>query len=156
MDKVTQEKRVIHSLKELTPEEKQQAYQLPRKVGMIAFLIEIFVITAFGLYPSLSHGMDWFSTDLIIETGFVVISIGFVMSYALSKSLSSLGIVWLEKSYMHPNYGSTNQPFSRSESHSYHSQSYSSHMSINPSSGHSMVGSSRTDTSGNPFGSRSW
>ncbi len=156
MDKAHQEKRVIHSLKELTQEEKQHAYKLPRKVGMIAFLIEIFVIIAFGLYPDLNYGNDLFSTTLIIEIALVAMSIVFLMSFALSKSLSSLGIVWLEKSYMHSNYESTNQPFSRSESHSYHSQSYSSHMSINPSSGHSMVGSSRTDTSGNPFGSRSW
>ncbi|MCR9192609.1 MAG: hypothetical protein NXI01_08115 [Gammaproteobacteria bacterium] len=156
MDKAAQEKCVIHSLKELTQEERQQAYKLPRKAGMIAFLIEIFVITAFGLYPHSSHGIDWSSVDLIIETGFVVMSTGAVISLTLKKSLSSLGLVLLDKMYMNPSFGETNQPFSRSQSHSCHSQSYSGHMSINPSSGHSMVGSSRTDTSGNPFGSRSW
>ena len=156
MDKAAQEKRVIHSLKELTQEEKQQAYKLPRKAGMIVFLIEVFVIIAFGLYPHSRHGIDWSSVDLIIETGFVVMSTGAVISLTLKKSLSSLGLVLLDQIYMDPTYGETNQPFSRSGSNSHHSQSYSSHMSINPSSGHSMVGSSRTDTSGNPFGSRSW
>lgn len=156
MDKAAQEKRVIYSLKELTQEEKQQAYKLPRKLGMIAFLIEIFVIIAFGLYPHSSHGIDWSSVDLIIETSFVVMSTGAVISLTLKKSLSSLGLVLLDKIYMDPTYGESNQHFSRSESRSYHSHSYHGHMSINPSSGHSMVGSSRTDTSGNPFGSRSW
>jgi hypothetical protein len=86
-----------------------------------------------------------------------LVSFGLGSSFGFDLMLSDLGYALSLEHYEGADFSSRNQPFSSNESPSYHrSNHYSTHVSINPSSGRPMSGSSGMDVSGNPYGTRSW
>lgn len=120
-------------------------------IGLILYVLFVFSLGSLAfddLFP------------LIIFFGvFVCAPVALARFWVLSKFGYALPFHLISKYAKNPafysDFNHTNTSFHSHDSSS-HSYSNSYHSSINPSSGLPMCGSSGIDTSGNPYGSRSW
>ncbi|KTC80114.1 MULTISPECIES: hypothetical protein [Legionella] len=147
---------IIRSIDELSAAEQKQIRLASLGIGSLVLLIEVLAFLAFGAFPSNSGSLFFYCADWFLFVAVPLASYGLGSSFGFVLMLSDLGYA-LSLGHGGSDSSSLNQPFSSNESPSYHrSNNYGSHVSINPSSGRPMSGSSGMDISGNPYGTRSW
>ncbi|MGM9451936.1 hypothetical protein ACTAZI_01235 [Legionella bozemanae] len=147
---------IIRSIDELSTAQQKQIRLASLGIGSLVLLIEILAFLAFGAFPSNSGSLFFYCADWFLFVAVPLASYGLGSSFGFVLMLSDLGYA-LSLGHGRSDSSSLNQPFSSNESPSYHrSNNYGSHVSINPSSGRPMSGSSGMDNSGNPYGTRSW
>lgn len=157
MEKNNKGQLMIRSIRELDSSQQRQVRLAAIAVGSLVFLIYALTILLVDALPDLS---DPFGAVCIHSTLLLVFAVLAIYQGGLAGCylmLSDLGFALPTRQQLWADTLTAQQSFSSdSETHYPSSQTYSSHMSINPSSGLPMSGSSGMDTSGNPFGTRSW
>ena len=148
---------MIRSIRELDSSQQRQVRLAAIVVGSLVFLIYVLVILLLDDLPSLNDPLGALcihSTLLLLVAGVAIHQGGLagcrLMLADLGFALPTQQQLWVETLTTHQSFSSD------VETHYPSSHTYSSHVSINPSSGLPMSGSSGMDTSGNPFGTRSW
>lgn len=148
---------MIHSLDELSLEQRKKLRLASMGIGALVFLIVVLIVLCFGGFPSNKGSLLFYCTDWLLFLVSPLAAFGLAASFGFDLMLSDLGFAL---SYGYPggsDSSSQNPTFSSHESPSYSRLNhYGSSVSINPSSGRPMSGSSGMDTSGNPYGTRSW
>lgn len=149
---------VIHSLAEMPVSERRQVYLATAGIGSLVLVAAILAYLCL-YFPNNHHSDILFRRDAWSLRAFLGAYIFLIGSYVgFLLALRDLGYNY--KGFHHHRFESSYQSnaFSSSDSSTiFHSSSHSSsYMSINPGSGLPMCGSSGMDTSGNPYGTRSW
>lgn len=157
MEKNHKREIVIHSLDELSPEQRKKLRLASMGIGSLVLLIVVLLFLCFGAFPSNKGSLFFYCIDWLLFLVSPLAAFGLAASFGFDLMLSDLGFALAYGYHGGSDSSSINQPFSSHDSPSYHSSShYGSSVSINPSSGRPMSGSSGMDTSGNPYGTRSW
>jgi len=144
---------MIHSLDELPQALRKQIHLASLVAGSLVLLIAVLAFLVFGSFPSKHNSLFFYCTDWLLFVVTPLGAFGLGACFGFELMLARLGYGLSFGSYS----ASLNQPFSSYDSPNYHhANNYSSPVSINPSSGRPMSGSSGMDISGNPYGSRSW
>lgn len=157
MEKNYKGQMMIRSLDELPPEQRKKLRLASMGIGSLALLIVVLMFLCFGDFPSNKGSLFFYCTDWFLFLVSPLAAFGLGASFGYDLMLSDLGFAFSFGSYGGSDSSSLNQPFSSHESPNYHrSNHYGSSVSINPSSGRPMSGSSGMDISGNPYGTRSW
>lgn len=156
MEKNHKGQSIIHSIEELRPSQRNQVKRAAIGIGFLMVLIFGLLLLLFDISPAYKSSLFEGNIQLILllASGVTAFDLGYKLGFYMK--VADLGYALVS----HPSadyYRSPNQAFSSSDSprHSY-SSFHSSSVSINPASGRSMSGSSGVDTSGNPYGTRSW
>lgn len=148
---------IIHSINELPLDEKKMVRLGAIGGGALVLAIYFPVLLLLGVGPSRQDPLFASCIDLGLVLAWAI-GLGSqgvywgrrLMAANLGYAFPARRQIWGDSSYQHPS-------FSSSEDVHYASASrYESHMSINPSSGLPMSGSSGIDIRGNPYGSSSW
>lgn len=146
---------LIYSLNDVRPSILLNA---KRTAHLIGFLISLVVVLGCLVFDFFAHGskellflcIDWF---LMLATPIGAYLVGYL--FGLKIALWEKGFAFVD-GYVLGEGSSLHMNHSNSSSSACHGYSYSSSLSINPSSGRPMSGSSGVDTYGNPYGTRSW
>jgi hypothetical protein len=148
---------MIRSLDEISPEQRKKLHLASMGIGSLTLLIAVLIFLCFGKFPSNEGYLFFYCMDWIFLIVAPFAAFGFGACFGSDLMLSDLGFAFSYGYHGGSDSSSLNQAFSSHESSSFpHSSHYGSHASINPSSGRPMSGSSGMDTSGNPYGTRSW
>ena len=148
---------MIRSLEELSPEQRKKLRLASMGIGSLVLLIVVLLFLCFGDFPSYKDSLFFYCLDWLLLIATPVASFAVGASFGFDLMLSDLGFAFSFESYGGSDSSSLNQRFSSHDSPHYHrSNHYGSSVSINPSSGRPMSGSSGMDSSGNPYGTRSW
>ena len=148
---------MIRSIRELDSSQQRQVRLAAIAVGSLVFLIYVLVILLIDDLPDLSAPFWSVCIHSTLLFVFAILAIHRGGLVGCHLMLADLGFALPTRQQQWADTLTTQQAFSSDiETHYSSSQTYSSHMSINPSSGLPMSGSSGMDTSGNPFGTRSW
>lgn len=148
---------IIHSINELPSDAKGLIRLGAIGGGALVLAVYFSILLLFGVGPNKNDPL-------------FVCCVDFGIIFAWAFALCSQGVYWGRRlmaadcGYVLPTrqqsfaYEASHKPsFSSGDAVHYASSSaYNNHMSINPSSGFPMSGSSGIDTHGNPFGTRSW
>jgi hypothetical protein len=152
MEKNHKGQAIIHSLDELTLDQRKQIRLASRGVGLLALVVVLLAYLAFGSFPSKSDSLFFYCIDWLLFVAKPLAAFGFGACIGFDLMLSDLGFVLSFGHRIGVDSSSLNQCFSSDNSPNYYrSSNYSTHVSINPSSGRPMSGSSGMDSSGNPW-----
>ena len=157
MQKNNKGQTIIHSVSELSAEERQLVRLGSIGGGALVLAIYFPILLLFGIGPSKDAPLFVCCVDfgIIFVWAFVLCSHGIywgrrLMAADLGYALPTRQQNWAYKASQYPSFSSGDAV------HYASARTYNSHTSINPSSGFPMSGSSGIDTHGNPFGTRSW
>lgn len=148
METKNNESVIISSVDELRPSLRIKVKKSAHLIGFLTALVVVLGLFAFDIYPMFFLNKDWL---LMIAIPLWFYCMGYLLGWNLA--LWDLGYVL---GGVYSSKGLSSEQGSNDSSTAYHGCSYSSSVSINPSSGHPMSGSSGIDTYGNPYGTRSW
>lgn len=148
---------VIHSIEELRPSQRRQVDRVAIGIGLLCALIYFLCFFLGGLVPDTSPPLIFSCISWFLFFAGAIVPFVFGRDFGLRMKLADMGYAFPKRHYAADYYRSPNQPFSSNDSPRYTASSFhSSTVSINPSSGQPMSGSSGMDISGNPYGTRSW
>ena len=154
MEKKAKKRVLISSVEDLRPSLRKKAQRAAYLIGVLALSLVLLGFLIFDVYP---RDKDLFflcgNWLLMISTPLAAYGMGYL--FGLNVALWNMGFAFAQE-YVVDENGMHLPNFSNSEASGYRGYSIGSSVSINPSSGLPMSGSSRVDTHGNPYGSRSW
>ena len=154
MEKKSKERVLVSSVEDLRPSLRFKAQRAANLIGFLALSVVLLAFLAFDVYPK---NKDLFflcgNWLLMISTPIAAYIMGYLLG--LNVALWDMGFAFAQ-GYAVDENGMHLSNFSHSEASGYGGYSIGSSISINPSSGLPMSGSSGVDTHGNPYGSRSW
>lgn len=156
MEKTNNKRTLIYSVNELRPSLRIKVQRIAHLFGFLAFLVVGLAFLAFGIYPK-GNDLFFLCGDWLLMLGIPLAAYG--MGYLLGWNIAlwDLGFVLFQGYPIGDSSLSNHHQHSGNNTTSaYHGYSYSSSVSINPSSGRPMSGSSGVDTYGNPYGTRYW
>lgn len=142
---------MIRSVRNLDSSQQRKVHMASIVVGSLVFLIYVLMLLLTDGSPG-GLPMDWI---FVVVFGFVALYFGglagrHLMVYDLGFALPTRQQAWADTlAKSHSFYANEAALYPTTDS-------YSNDMSINPSSGLPMSGSSGMDTSGNPFGTNAW
>ena len=156
MGKHRNEKELIYSLNDVRPSILLSAKRTAHLIGFLVSLIVVLGCLAFDFFSHASKELlflcaDWF---LILATPFGAYLVGYL--FGLKIALWDKGIALVDGYGASGEGSSLHMNDSNGSSSAYRGYNFGSSVSINPSSGRPMSGSSGVDTYGNPYGTRSW
>ncbi|WP_298624829.1 hypothetical protein [uncultured Legionella sp.] len=154
MENTNNKRTLIYSVNELRPSLRIKVQRTAHLVGFLALLVVSFAFLAFGIYPK-GNDLFFLCGDWLLMIGIPLASYGMGYLLGWNSALWDLGFV-LFQGYSVGDGSNHHMHSGNDTTHAYHGHSYSSSVSINPSSGRPMSGSSGVDTYGNPYGTRSW
>jgi hypothetical protein len=144
---------VIHSFDELPQGLQKQIRLASLQFGTLVLLIAVLAFLAFGTFPNKHNSLFFYCIDWLLFVASPLGAFGVGACIGFELMLARLGFALPHGPYS----PSLNQSFSSYDSPNFqHVQNYGSPVSINPSSGRPMSGSSGVDIAGNPYGTRSW
>ena len=155
MENKKNKKKAMYAWSEIRPSLRIKAQRMAHLIGFLASLVVVLGCIAFDFFSPRNHDLLFLCIDwlLMIATPLGAYGIGY--AFGLQIALLDMGILVID---CHPadNHLShqTNHP--NGSSNVYRGYNFGSSVSINPSSGRPMSGSSGVDIYGNPYGSRSW
>src|SRR3546814_608853 len=146
---------LIYSVDEIRPSLRIKVQRAAHLMGFLVALAVVSAFLAFDFFPKQNHRfflyIDWVLEICAPLAAYVV---GYL--FGLNIALWDRGYI-LAQGYP---IGESSSLFqinhSNGSSSAYRGYSYGSSVSINPSSGRPMSGSSGVDTYGNPYGTNSW
>ena len=155
MEKKHKEHVLISSVNEIRPSLRIKSKQTAHFVGFFVSIAVVLGFVAFDFFPKQNDRFfQYIDLLLMISTPLAAYIVGYL--FGLNIALWSKGFV-LTEGYPGGNNSSLSQiNQSNGSSSAYRGYSFGSSVSINPSSGRPMSGSSGIDTHGNPYGTRSW
>ncbi|HGD2626304.1 TPA: hypothetical protein ACI3W2_002708 [Legionella pneumophila] len=155
MENKNNKRKTMYAWNEIRPSLRIKAQRMAHLIGFLAFLVVVLGCIAFDFFSPTSHDLLFLCIDwlLMIATPLGVYGIGY--AFGLQIALGDMGVLVID---CHPEDYHLSQQTSHSNGSSnvYRGYSLGSSVSINPSSGRPMSGSSGVDIYGNPYGSRSW
>ena len=157
MQKNNKGQTIIHSVSELSAEERQLVRLGSIGGGALVLAIYFPILLLLGIGPSKQDPL--FGCLVVLGVLFVwaVVLCWQGVYWGRYLMAANLGYAFATPLQTFAHNTSQNASFSSSDAvHYASSRAYHNHTSINPSSGFPMSGSSGIDTHGNPFGTRSW
>lgn len=147
---------IIHSIDELRPSQKNQVKQSAIGIGLLMVLIYCSLVVFFDIFPDYKSSLFEGNIQLILLFAFgaAAFDLGYKLGFYMKTA--DLGFSFAKQTNVGTYSQSPNQPFSSSETARFQQSFQGNSVSINPSSGRPMSGSSGMDISGNPYGTRSW
>ena len=148
---------MICSVKQLSPSQRRQVHLASVGMGALVLLIYCLGFLLIGSAPSKHQPFFFYYADwgMILAFGSAAFGLGFV--FGSRMMIADLGYALPTRQQVWADALPHNQSFSSGDAPSYPaSNTYGGYISINPSSGLPMSGSSGMDTHGNPFGTNAW
>lgn len=146
---------LISSINEIRPSLRIKIERVAHVIGLLFSIILVLAFLAFDFFPK-EH--DWFSFCIDWVLKIVSPLVFYVVGYLFGMNLAlwDRGLTLSGRYPVNGDSASLQMNHSNDSCSAYSGYSYDSSVSINPSSGRPMVGSSGIDTYGNPYGTRSW
>ncbi len=146
---------LIFSVYEIRPSLRIKVQRAAHLVGVLVALVALLAIFAFDFFPKQNIPffvyIDWVLEICAPLAAYVV---GYL--FGLNIALWDKGFVLAQGYPIGENSSLSQMNQSNGSSSVCRGYNYGSSVSINPSSGRPMSGSSGVDTYGNPYGTRSW
>ncbi|HAU1387074.1 TPA: hypothetical protein KKX58_001662 [Legionella pneumophila] len=157
MEKNSKGQILICSSSELLPYQIKSLNRTSAGIGALVVLVYLWILFLFDGFPETNQSLFFYAHGWILILGFGFFAFLQAAEFAFYMKLADMGYALSRRRQSSDYYPSSQQSFSSSNGsgHSF-SSTYEASTSINPGSGLPMVGSSGIDTSGNPYGTRSW
>lgn len=155
MRKQSNKKKLIYSLNDVRPSILLSAKRAAHLIGFLISLVVVLGCSAFDFFSHPSKELLFLYADwlLMLATPLGAYLVGYL--FGLKISLWDKGFALVD-GYVAGEGSSLHMNDSNGSSSAYRGYNFGSSVSINPSSGRPMSGSSGVDTYGNPYGTRSW